>query len=330
MHCFAYNSLSEKEKALFDIMFEQLNNAKAEFWLENVSFEDAQKIYNCIVADNPQLFWLTESSNAQLLKNDNKQYLKFRPVFRIEANFAMLRNMQISLRDKVLSIANKAKEYESDYERILFVHDYLIHSCKYTENKANCYNAYGCLVENEAVCTGFTMAFQLIMNALNIPCGNVTGGIKSSGKDSRHIWNYVYLDNEYYYIDVTCDSPYTNMEFYPERIRYDFFCITTQDLALTHEISCKRFVPECTSTKYDYFIINNMYLKQFNMEQFSKIALKQLDEGDVFSIKLSSREECDKAYNAFMDNSYIMNSSEFNMIKSASGLIIYLVKKPQR
>ena len=76
----------------------------------------------------------------------------------------------------------------------------------YTDNDQN---AYGALVEGKAVCAGYARAFQLLMNELDIPtyyCSGTTYG--------KHAWNIIYINNEYYNVDVTFnDSNNTTMFF---------------------------------------------------------------------------------------------------------------------
>lgn len=63
------------------------------------------------------------------------------------------------------------------------------------------FSAYGALVYNSAVCSGFSSAYKVVMDYLNIPCVMVSG--YSQGKDKNgnytknnvgHSWNYVWLE----------------------------------------------------------------------------------------------------------------------------------------
>lgn len=62
------------------------------------------------------------------------------------------------------------------------------------------FKSYGALLNNKAVCSGYSMAYKVVMDELNIPCVVVSGyskGKETDGSDTEgnigHSWNYVYL-----------------------------------------------------------------------------------------------------------------------------------------
>ena len=49
---------------------------------------------------------------------------------------------------------------------------------------------------------------KYLMDELNIPCTLVIGtATNSQGQTENHAWNYVYLNNNWYAVDVTWDDP---------------------------------------------------------------------------------------------------------------------------
>lgn len=64
------------------------------------------------------------------------------------------------------------------------------------------YHAYGALMNGKAVCQGYAYAFKLLCDRAQIPCWIVTGTYGSE----PHAWNYVWLDGNYYLVDVTWDD----------------------------------------------------------------------------------------------------------------------------
>ena len=97
----------------------------------------------------------------------------------------------------------------NNYEKILYIHDWIVDNTEYeTKKVANTANAYGCIVNNKAICEGYARAFKYLMDKLNIPCVLVSGdAIDENGKSERHAWNYVYINNNWYAIDTTWDDP---------------------------------------------------------------------------------------------------------------------------
>lgn len=102
----------------------------------------------------------------------------------------------------------------SQVEAMLALHDYLAVNCVYNWNVAtgkdestypqNIYTAYGVLVEGDAVCQGYALAYKYLLNLLGI------SSVVTGSSDMNHAWNLVYLDGHWYHVDVTWDDPTPN------------------------------------------------------------------------------------------------------------------------
>lgn len=92
-------------------------------------------------------------------------------------------------------------------EMVEAANQYLIDHVSYPrlvdENNPTLWSAYGALAKGEAVCQGYAMAFNLIMNKLAIPVINVYG----IGDGEDHVWNQVLVDGEWLLVDVTFNDP---------------------------------------------------------------------------------------------------------------------------
>lgn len=63
------------------------------------------------------------------------------------------------------------------------------------------YTPYGALVNYDAVCQGYSLAFKLLCDRAGINCGFVVSTIES------HMWNVAELNGNIYHVDVTWDDP---------------------------------------------------------------------------------------------------------------------------
>lgn len=107
------------------------------------------------------------------------------------------------------------------------VHDYIINNSKYDSARSNqniitykSDTAYGPLIEGYGICGGYTDAMQLFLEEM---------GIKSFKVSSdTHIWNAVYLNNQWYHLDLTWDDPVTQTQI--DILSHDFFLIPTDKL----------------------------------------------------------------------------------------------------
>ena len=114
----------------------------------------------------------------------------------------------------------------SDKEKIKILHNYLINKVKYDkkhekDKSSDAHSAYGAFVNNKAVCQGYTEAMSILLDRFNIP------NILISSKD--HIWNLVYVENEWKHIDVTWDDPITING--KNKLIYDYYLINNNKLS---------------------------------------------------------------------------------------------------
>lgn len=128
-----------------------------------------------------------------------------------------IKNMEDEIFDKSLSKRDQIKK----------IHDYIINNSKYDSNRTDNniieYKsdlAYGPLIENYGICGGYSDAMELFLEDL---------GIKSYKVSSQaHVWNAVYLDDNWYHLDLTWDDPVTNTG--EDLLEEKFFLISTNDL----------------------------------------------------------------------------------------------------
>lgn len=101
-------------------------------------------------------------------------------------------------------------------QQIKYVHNEIIKNCVYKlepdiSNEKYAYsvrNVYGVFGNGEAVCEGFSRAFKMVLDKLNIPCVLVTGVyMHNTDTPEEHMWTYVQLQNgKWYGVDPTFDN----------------------------------------------------------------------------------------------------------------------------
>ncbi len=111
-------------------------------------------------------------------------------------------------KDIDLLIENVVKDSMSDKEKILALHDYIINNTKYDIERANSetnsseYDSariLGVLYDHYAICSGYADLMGVILEKLNIPNYKISS--------ETHVWNALYLDNEWWHLDLTWDDP---------------------------------------------------------------------------------------------------------------------------
>ena len=94
-----------------------------------------------------------------IIPMENSGYVN---VINAEASQNSIYKMAIS---RILSGVNKNW---SDFEKILYIHDYLVTNCHYDLTFRH-YKAYDAIVNNTAVCQGYSEAYKVLLNKLGIP-----------------------------------------------------------------------------------------------------------------------------------------------------------------
>lgn len=178
-----------------------------------------------------------------------------------------LEGINAEIYDKACEIIDEIiSDDMTDYEKELAVHDYIVYNCTYDKgalaaipiHSENCDNPYGALINESAICLGYTTSFRLFMGMLGIPCGTV----HSTDTDGdEHAWNTVKLDGSWYYVDVTWDDPVPDHD--GRLIYHTYFNVTRDKIAEEHILPAS--APETDSIKYSYPNQSAVYVS--DMEQ---------------------------------------------------------------
>ena len=291
---FGYQSLqSDRERRLYAQLDEAVGQSESKgFVCER--FDDIQTVSDVIELykdDHPEVFWIDESEPYYYANNADGMSVELH--FKLEGE--ALDTARETLENKAQEVLESAPVGGTDYEKELFVHDYLIDNCAYdtaaaelhksNQVRANEQNAYGALVEGSAVCEGYARAFQMLCEKLGVTCWVIQGQAEDFDVEGNvnHIWNCVQLDESWYHVDVTWDD----FEEAPIRSdRYYYFNLTTSEIEKDHIISplysesrseevwCNGFVPPCNSTKYNYFTLNAMKIDSLDDDGYGEYLAK--------------------------------------------------------
>jgi transglutaminase/protease-like cytokinesis protein 3 len=124
-------------------------------------------------------------------------------------------------------------------QRIKAVHDYMVMNYKYDVNFGSglygeaTYAFYGLLENKTGVCQAYADLFYLFMLYEDIYCEIVYGWADGgTGEYDEHAWNVVYVDGDYYHIDVTFDDPVPDGV---SSISYDYFLKSDEEMLNDHD-----------------------------------------------------------------------------------------------
>lgn len=234
---------------------------------ERIKTRDVGKALLQLNNDYPEIFWTGRTYYATTVTDGSEINLGSPDWFEWEDVPDMYEEL-ISVADSVIENIPDG----SDYDKVLYVHDYLIENTIYDTESAESGDtwiagtAYSCLVKGSAVCQGYAEAFQYIMNRIGIESGICTG--------SNHAWNYVNIDGEYYWIDVTWDDNDTTL---PEHTY--FLCDDNMLLRTRTFDGIQGNLPECKSTDSNYFVMNGCYFTEYDEEAVIDYIESKVEDG---------------------------------------------------
>ena len=256
---YCYFELSAEEQAIYTVILDSIYDMPEKIEIPSLVTGNLNKIFTALSYDNPDLFCL--GLNCKVYKEGLKTY--FKPTYAL--NKETYDKQKSELEAVVPAILKGAEKYTSAYEKELYIHDYLVTNCVYVdpETSTSANTAYGCIVNGKASCEGYARAFQYLLSKLNIDNRLVTGESTEDGENYiGHMWNYVVLDGEGYFVDVTWDDPKTATQV----LRHTFFNVTTDDILLEHR-DIEQTLPLCTAKKYNYFVYENAFISDVSTQQ---------------------------------------------------------------
>lgn len=259
-----YDFLSDAGKAFYDYADSVYNGSSPAVFGEDYGLNafEMSEIVDIYSDDHPEVFWIDERYN---LSGEKGRY-----ELRACVGGAELDEMKRELEAAVSSVLSGIGPRASDYEKELYIHDFLTDSVEYTEELYEpvgddgsytggfAKTAYGALVEGSANCHGFARAFHLLCQRAGVQSAILQGDTLSG---DSHCWNAVQLGKNWYHVDVTHDS---SAKATLELLRYAYFNVSDAAILQTRTIRplysfsgretwYNSFVPECGKDDRTYY-----------------------------------------------------------------------------
>lgn len=326
------NTLDEKQTEIYNRLVYMIDNYELSYDFENITNDDFKKAYYGVLYDHPEYFWLGQNYTYALKTFGDYSTFHVEPkVF--SSDTEEIKQARKKLEAEVELIVRNARAQGNIFSQVRYVHDYMIDNTTYDMatigvvdsgeeyDFLRAVTSYGCLVEKKAICSGYSAAFQLIMQELGLECGRVNGTRVS--EEGSHQWNYVGIDGEYYYTDVTWDDPVR--ENGEESRTYEYFLISDSDLAYTHTADGVLPVPECTGTRYNYYRYCGLYFEEYDF-RYAEAAADLLKDDNYFTMKFSAPEQLQAAVKDLITEQHVFDIDYINgsvaYSTSSSGCIL--------
>ena len=142
-----------------------------------------------------------------------------------------------------------------ELEREVYLHDTLANRITYVLDAPNAHNAYGAIVEGEAVCEGYAEALQIIQSFIVI--GESLD--PTSEGNVGHAWNYVRIADKYYHVDLTWNDD-------DSFIYHAYFNISDARIKEDHSITETAYaLPVCNTEAHNYFAVYGGMISDYSV-----------------------------------------------------------------
>lgn len=175
-------------------------------------------IYFSVLCENPDIFYVISTRFQTTATYETGKVVSIRPeyYFNIEDIPARIDDFNRSA-DNILSGVDSSW---SDVIKARYIHDMLAHYTEYDTKyeriddsdyelfrvQMRIYSSYGALVDNNAVCEGYSLAYKYLLSKVGVKCYYI------QSQKNHHSWNMVEMNGKVYHVDITHDDPtYDNL-----------------------------------------------------------------------------------------------------------------------
>ena len=221
-------NLSDAQKQVAQTLVDGMKAGQSEIELNHsIQLDEISELYQRLKLADPELFFLADQQNyeysplTQEVKVFHPNYIEYDDGLTIPQRIEQLRQ----LRNSIIQDWHGRGEYECS----VLINDYLVDTITYQPQAAHEHNLYGALVERQAVCDGYALAYKYLADGLGMDCMVITGSayedkagyqqgmsqlqslnaqqIMQWDSGYRHAWNAIQIDGHWYYTDVTYNDP---------------------------------------------------------------------------------------------------------------------------
>ena len=319
---YAYGKLSGEKQELYLEIRDALINFEEDVRLSSCDKEEISDVFQCVLNDHPEIFYVEGYTYTEYTLGEILKKITFTGSYRFkQEEIAEKQKLIDAYAERCLS---GMPAYADDYTKVKYIYEYLIHNTEYDAAVGDNQNICSVFIEGRSVCQGYAKATQYLLNKAGVfatlVLGHVVGG-------EGHAWNLVRIDGEYYYVDTTWgDASYqavgTSTGYPAEKIptiNYDYLCVPTEQMNLTHTLDNVVELPECNSMAANYYVREGFYFTEWNEEQVERIFHEEYEKGSAYVTLKCVNEDVYRQ----MQEALIERQEVFRYLNCPEGIVSY-------
>ena len=319
---YAYGKLPAEKQELYLEIRDALINFEEDVRLSSCDKAEISDVFQCVLNDHPEIFYVEGYTYTEYTLGEILKKITFTGSYRFkQAEIAEKQKLIDAYTERCLS---GMPAYADDYTKVKYIYEYLIHNTEYDAAVGDNQNICSVFIEGRSVCQGYAKATQYLLNKAGVfatlVLGHVVGG-------EGHAWNLVRIDGEYYYVDTTWgDASYqavgTSTDYPAEKIptiNYDYLCVPTEQMNLTHTLDNVVELPECNSMAANYYVREGFYFTEWNEEQVERIFHEEYEKGSAYVTLKCVNEDVYRQ----MQEALIERQEVFRYLNCPEGIVSY-------
>lgn len=286
LYPYVLSVLPENEQEAFKILCEAVASYDEEVLIGDCKIEKDRylKLLKYIQLDCPDAWVLGVGIEADITYED--EYINS-----VKFKYKYTEQEFLDTTQKLLKIGASLRSVipidATDYEKYVYIHDFLILNTEYVSGASNEGNIVGCLLDGKCTCMGFAESFSFLCREFDLLPTVCLGDFIDSSGSAGHIWNIAPLGDGYMIVDCTGDNrdiysvkgfeiiprsfmgvaqnkgvgvslvqyPESNADFFPcpkaESERYTFNLINTFNGEITTDSLYKEIYKQITNPAYE-------------------------------------------------------------------------------
>ena len=222
----------------------------------------ASEIMTHVTNDHPELF--ASTPEFRIISNAFKKEVEPKYIYSLYDMNKIGSDIEKIAKELIDELINP---FQSEYDKVRVLHDYLKCNLEYDmpmannrnlndKNNVEAHSVVGAFLKHRCVCEGFAKAMKYLCDRIGVECWVVAGIGNSSVSSGPHAWNIVRINGYYHHVDVTWDNQYSDDAVMPN---YGYFNLSDDEISRDHTWD-RRNYPACPTSPYNYFRVNNALL----------------------------------------------------------------------